>query len=163
MTTKADYTEDEWAALRLAPILAGMAVSLADPGGPLEAPGEIVATVRAVADTPPTGETELAGAVATDVRELAEHRGGLAAELHLEPRTAGLRVHDELARVNAILAAKSTPEEAAAFKRWLLEAARHAAEASKGGGLQGPGVGRVSEADHHALDELAQLLAVPPA
>ena len=36
MTTKADYTDEEWAALRRAPLVAGLAVSFADPGGPIE-------------------------------------------------------------------------------------------------------------------------------
>ena len=43
MTTKADYTEDEWAALRRATTVAGFAVSLADPGGPIELTKESVA------------------------------------------------------------------------------------------------------------------------
>jgi len=37
MTTKADYTTEEWARLERAPIVAGLAISLADPGGPIVA------------------------------------------------------------------------------------------------------------------------------
>ena len=33
MTTKADYADDEWVRLRRAPFVAGMAISIADPGG----------------------------------------------------------------------------------------------------------------------------------
>ena len=33
MTAKADYTDEEWNRLRRAPFVAGMAISLADPGG----------------------------------------------------------------------------------------------------------------------------------
>ena len=36
MTSKADYTEDEWVRLRRAPLVAGLAISIADPGGPIE-------------------------------------------------------------------------------------------------------------------------------
>src|SRR5919204_366868 len=49
MTTEADFTEEEWARLKRAPFVAGMAISLADPGGPIEAglmhpkPAEVVA------------------------------------------------------------------------------------------------------------------------
>ena len=52
MTTKADYTEEEWAALRRAPTVAGFAVSLSDPGGPIEMSKESIAALRA-AGTPP--------------------------------------------------------------------------------------------------------------
>ena len=36
MTAKADYTDEEWAALARSPIVAGFAITLADPGGPIE-------------------------------------------------------------------------------------------------------------------------------
>ena len=36
MTSKA-FTEEEWMRLKRAPFVAGMAISLADPGGPIEA------------------------------------------------------------------------------------------------------------------------------
>ena len=150
MTARADYTDAEWAALRRAPVLAGVSIGLADPGGPLESEDDLMAIVRAVAETP-AGEGELAGAVASDVRDLAEHRLSPVAELSLAPRTAELEIRDQLARVNAILAAKATPREAAAFKRWVLDAARRAAG------------GRVSDAERRALDSVADLLAVPQA
>ena len=34
MTSKAEFSEDEWTRLKRAPFVAGMAISLADPGGP---------------------------------------------------------------------------------------------------------------------------------
>jgi hypothetical protein len=37
MTSRADFTDQEWARLGRAPLLAGLAVSLSDPGGPIEA------------------------------------------------------------------------------------------------------------------------------
>ena len=46
MTTKADYTDEEWVALRRAPLLAGLAVSLADPGGPIELTKEALAILK---------------------------------------------------------------------------------------------------------------------
>ena len=47
MTTKADFTDEEWTRLKRAPFVAGMGVSLADPGGPIEAGKETLATLRA--------------------------------------------------------------------------------------------------------------------
>ena len=37
VTTKSDFSEEEWSRIVRAPFVAGLAVSLADPGGPIEA------------------------------------------------------------------------------------------------------------------------------
>jgi hypothetical protein len=55
MTTKADFTDEEWARLERAPIVAGMAISLADPGGPIEAVKESVAAIRTVTEAAQSG------------------------------------------------------------------------------------------------------------
>ena len=36
MTSRQDFSEEEWARIRRAPLVAGLAISLADPGGPIE-------------------------------------------------------------------------------------------------------------------------------
>jgi hypothetical protein len=43
VTTKSDFTEDEWSEVVRAPFVAGMAITLADPGGPIEATKETMA------------------------------------------------------------------------------------------------------------------------
>ena len=48
MTTRNDFTEEEWVRLGRAPLVAGMAISLADPGGPIEAIKESSAAIRTV-------------------------------------------------------------------------------------------------------------------
>ena len=48
MTSKADFTDEEWTCLKRAPFVAGMAISLADPGGPIEALKETSATLGLV-------------------------------------------------------------------------------------------------------------------
>ncbi|MFL6044130.1 MAG: hypothetical protein ACJ72M_03325 [Propionibacteriaceae bacterium] len=37
MTTKSDFSEEEWSRIMRAPFLAGLAISLADPSGRIEA------------------------------------------------------------------------------------------------------------------------------
>ena len=44
---------------------------------------------------------------------------------------------DELREVKAIVAAKATPEETAAFGAWLVVSAQAAADAAKEGGFMG--------------------------
>ena len=48
MTSRADFTDEEWARLGRAPLLAGLAVSLSDPGGPIEAVKESGAALKTV-------------------------------------------------------------------------------------------------------------------
>jgi hypothetical protein len=48
MTSKAHFTDEEWTRLKRAPFVAGMAISLADPGGPVEALKETSATLKTV-------------------------------------------------------------------------------------------------------------------
>ena len=55
MTTKADFTEEEWVRLGRAPLVAGMAISLADPGGPIEAK-ESSAAIKTVLEAAQTGK-----------------------------------------------------------------------------------------------------------
>ena len=59
MTTKNDFTEEEWIRVRRAPFVAGMAISLADPGGPIELAKESTASLKS-ATNPPTREQLLA-------------------------------------------------------------------------------------------------------
>ena len=69
---------------------------------------------------------------------------------------------DELARAAAIVSEKGTPEEAEAFRAWLLECAQRAAEAAKEGGFMGFNAVLVSEGEERMLAELASTLGVEP-
>jgi hypothetical protein len=124
MTSSKDFTDEEWARIRRAPIVAGVAISLADPGGPIELAKETAATLRS-ATLPPSQE-----------------------------------VLEELRAVNELLTAKATPEEAEAFRRWLLAAAQAAANAGKEGGFLGFGAERVSAGERRMLDQVRAVLGM---
>ena len=161
MTTKADYTEDEWAALRRATTVAGFAVSLADPGGPIELTKESVASMKA-AGAPPTDD-ELLVAVSQDALAQQQQRHNVMKELDLKAATVREQVVEELGRVNEILDAKATPEEAAAFRQWILQAAQASADAAKEGGFMGIGATRVSEGEKAMIAKLGEVLGVESA
>ena len=69
MTTKSDFTEDEWTRVVRAPMVAGMAISLADPGGPIEATKETMASIKS-ATNPPSRE-QLLAEVALEIQAMA--------------------------------------------------------------------------------------------
>ncbi len=161
MTTKADYTDGEWATLRRAPQVAGFAVTLADPGGPIELTKETMASLKAVGKPP--GTEELVVAVSQDALAQAQSHHNVVKELDLKASTAREQIVDELRKTNDILAAKATPEEAATFRAWILEAAQDAAEAAKEGGFLGIGAVRVSEGEEKMLAQLREILGLPAA
>jgi hypothetical protein len=162
MTSKADYDEEEWTRLRRAPFVAGLAISMADPGGPIEMAKETMATLRA-ATTSPSPE-ELLVAVAQDIASMMNRKQNPLKGFKPESAAlAGKMVLDELKAVNEIATAKATPEEADAFRRWLLTVAQAAADAAKEGGFMGFGAELVSQGELRMLGELRATLGVPEA
>lgn len=161
MTTKADFTDEEWTRLERAPFVAGMAISLADPGGPIEALKESMATIKTVAEAAQSGgHGELADAVAKSVAEkLHQRHNPLSGFKPPKGAMAGEAILEELRAVNELVTQKAAPEEAAGFREWLLEAARRASEAAKEGGFMGFKAERVSEGEQRMLDKLAEALA----
>ena len=165
MTSKADFTEEEWTRLKRAPFLAGMAISLADPGGPIEAVKETAATLKTVTGAAEKGgRGELVDAIATEVvADVRLRKSPLAGFKPSKGANAGVEILDELAEVNRIVAQKGAPEDAVALRDWLLATAQEAANAAKEGGFMGFHAERVSEGEQRMLDRLGEVLAVPSA
>jgi hypothetical protein len=160
MTTKADFTEEEWARLGRAPLVAGLAISLADPGGPIEALKESVASLKTILEAAEGGgHGELVDEVAKDVAARARERQNPLAGFHPKGATASQEILDELRDVNALVTEKATPEEAADFREYLLTAAQRAADAAKEGGFMGFGAKQVSEGEERMLARLREVLA----
>jgi hypothetical protein len=164
MTSKADFTDEEWVRLKRAPFVAGMAISLADPGGPIEAVKETAATLKTVRGAEGGGSGELAGAIARDVvAEAGQRKNPLGGFKPTSGANAGVEILDELGAVNRILSEKASPQDAAAVREWLLAAAQEAADAAKEGGFMGFHAERVSEGEQRMLDSLRDALAAPAA
>src|SRR4051794_22389567 len=154
VTTKDDFTEDEWIRVVRAPMVAGMAITLADPGGPIEATKETMATVRA-ATNPPSREQLLAEVALELQSEVQQHHNPLKG---FKPagtgRSPGELVLAELQAVGGIVASKATAEEGAAFGGWLVAVAQAAADAAKEGGFLGFHAERVSEREQSMLEQV---------
>ena len=74
MTTRADFSEEEWATLVRSPMVAGMAITLADPGGPIEVVKETSAVLKFAIGSTGEQRDDLVGELARSLREMAEQR-----------------------------------------------------------------------------------------
>ncbi len=154
MTLKADFPEDEWTRVVRAPLVAGLSISLADPGGPIESAKESMAMIKS-ATNPPTHE-QLLTEVALDIQSQvqAKHNPLKGYKPTGGPTTPGEQILAELKDVQAIVTSRATPEEAAAFGQWLVTTAQAAADAAKDGGFMGFGAQQVSDREQAMLDQV---------
>ena len=159
MTTKDAFTEEEWARLERAPVVASMAISLADPGGPIEAVKESMAAIKTIKEAAETADQELVKEVARSVAQKMQNRKSPIGDFKPRGALAGQEILDELRAVNELVTQKATPEEAAAFREWLLTSAKRAAEAAKEGGFMGFKAERVSEGEQQMLEKLGEALS----
>lgn len=163
MADKTSFTKEEWTLLLQSPVIAGMAITAADPSGLWGLMKESFAAGGALAQAKSdTGANALVKAVATDFTTSegrSAAREGLQSELtgskpaEIKEKSVAL-----LRNVSALLAAKA-PADAAAFKQWLQQISQHTAEAAtEGGSLFGIGGVQVSDAEKATLTEISSAL-----
>ena len=145
-----------------APMLAGIAVTAAEPGGLWGAVKESAAVAGALGRGEGRGRGDaligeiVAAYETSEGRDLA--RGVLKAEARgKKPAEVVDAAVSELQAVTALVAAKA-PGSAAAFKDWLKAIAGKVAEAGTEGGFLGFGGEKVSAAEKATLDRLATAL-----
>jgi len=164
MTERSDFTPEEWERLSRSPLVAGMAISLADPGGPIEALKETNAALKTVLEAAQTGDHgELVRAAASDVAEQAKHRHNPLSGFKPDGKDPREGILDELRAVNTLLVEKTSPEEREQFRDWLKAAAQASALAAKEGGFLGFHAERVSENEQQMLERLGEVFSDPAA
>jgi hypothetical protein len=157
MANKQSFAPEEWTKILESTMLAGMAVSSADPSGLWGLVKEGFASTLALAAAKSDAHSnELVKAVVADF-ETPEGRSTV--QQALRKRFTGAKPADVvqgsleiLREVSTILTAKA-PGDASAFKAWLTDISRKVAEASSEGG----GV-RVSDAEKATLAEISKAL-----
>ncbi len=128
MAGKTDFSAQEWGRILSAPLLAGLAVSLAEPSGLIGMLKEGMASAAV--------EAELSGDNRAEVKRRA--RAGLG-------------------EIGALLDAKA-PQDAPAFKGWLETIAGKVAAAASEGGFLGFGGVPVTDAERATIAEIAAAL-----
>ncbi|HEY3620822.1 MAG TPA: hypothetical protein VGL12_00175, partial [Roseiarcus sp.] len=165
MATKADFTPDEWKLLLQSPLIAGVAVSTAEPSGLIGMMRESMASARALiqAKTDPNADA-LVKAVAGEF-ETSEGRG--LAQDGVKTAISGAKAPADIV-AKALTALKATSAlldakgglDAAPFKTWLAGIAKSVAEAAPEGGFLGFGGTQVSEAEKATVVQIAGALGV---
>jgi hypothetical protein len=163
MAGKDDFTEQEWATLVRSPMVAGLAITIADPGGPIEVVKETSAVVKVVNITANEQRDDLVGHLAREVRAIAEQHHNPIGDFKPSGPDPKQGIVDEIASANAIVRAKATPEEAEAYGQWILECAQRAADAAKEGGFMGFHAERVSQGEKDMLARLSSALGIAAA
>ena len=159
MTSKADFTPEEWTTLRTAPAFVGSAMMAASPDGFLSSVREAFsmgsssfATLRSHENIPLLKE------IMTDKDKLIDD---MKAKLGTGGDAAARRtmLHAEaIASVKqaiAILMQKGTPEDVKAYRAWIAAVAEGVANAASSGGFLGFGGEKVSEAEKTFLGEVS--------
>ncbi len=159
MTTKDAFSNEEWVRVRRAPFVAGMAISLADPGGPFEVAKETMATLRS-ATNPPSRE-QLLTEVALELQAMTQRKENPLSDFKpAKDSPVGSQVLTELRAVCDIVEAKAAQDEYDGFRSWLVSTAEAAAAAAKEGGFMGFGAVQVSEGEKAMLEQLRSELDV---
>ena len=158
MTTKADFEAEEWEAIMLLPTRVTFAVMISGTPGPIQVVHETGVFAKHVTEEPDDAN-ELVDAIVNEYRVNKEAPKAAAPE----KETMATYRDDAIAscrQVNDILGAKSTADEAAGYKAWVIGLGRKVAEASKEGGFLGIGGTRVSTEEEATLSEAAAALGV---
>ncbi len=176
MTTQADYTEEEYQTLVMAIAQAGMAVAMASYSG-------IWGTLKEVMSSATSAVKEAQHAyqgnelVQDIVAKLSDKESGLQDELKARAEADQANVdkskskEEMMAEViekalasvkeaGEIVDAKTSAEEAAGYKQWLVAIATDVASASKEGGFLGIGGTRVSEEETVMIGRVKEVLGV---
>ena len=162
MTTKDDFTAEEWAQLENAPIYAGMGIITADPAV-TSIFKESAALAKAMVQNPvPESAPDLVGGIVTEYQKKAENKEKFE-EPHFDtkdPEEIMQQIYDYVAGAGAIVDEKATAEEAQGYKEWLMGVSQAVAEAGKEGGFLGIGAVRVSDEEKVVLANYSKTLGL---
>lgn len=159
MSTKTDYTDEEWTLLLKTPALAGIAVVTVAPSGPIGVFKELSSMgkwILGAGENAPAGT--LVAEIVEDIRAIAERKRPAPPDEKIPPAELKTRVLANLKQAVAILSAKATPPDSEAYKQWILDVAANIARAAKEGTVFGFGGTPVSDAERDVLREIAEAL-----
>ena len=162
MSIKDQFTAGEWRQVIQAPMLAGLAVTAADPSGLWSTLKEGSGIARSMI------EAKMGAAGASLLQDIAAafetSEGRRTAQDEVkelfrgkQPAEASQAAVARLGDIAALVAAKA-PDQADAFKGWLRQTAQKVAEAGTEGGFLGFGGVKVSDSEKQTLADIDRVL-----
>ncbi len=163
MTTKADYTADEWNIIMQSPMAAAMVVMFASPSNPVGLAQETFAVSKMLAEN--VGKPSGVGLIDAVAEQIKDAEGRKAAQPPRPEVGADLTALKDYAlgtlrQLNDLLVAKAPADEATSFRQWILATAQRVAGAAKEGGFLGIGGTSVSAEETAAIAEVERTLGI---
>jgi hypothetical protein len=141
MTTKADFTDEEWNVIREGPPAAGVLVLMAQGGGSFRETWALAKSYTEARKQP--GQSQLLDELASEKPDVERH------STREEQESEGLK---GLSEAIALLEQKATPEDVEAYRAFVLAVARRVAEAHEEEGQP------ISAAEQAAIDKVASTI-----
>ncbi len=160
MTTKADFTTEEWNDILEAPMTAAMYIIMASPSlfGSIKETFSVAKSIAVEAQK--SSQNELLGDLLAEFKDKEATKEAQPEFSSKDPAVMKKEASQALEAVVAVLDEKATPEESSGIQTWLYQLAVNTANASKEGGFLGIGAVRVSDTEKTALEELASVFHV---
>lgn len=162
MSVRQKFTDEEWESIIQSPMLAGLAITAADPGGLWSTIKESAGVARSLMEAKSEADADTLPAVISATFQQPE--GRRAAQDGIKTLFAGKKPAEmtelavgRLAEIRALVEAKA-PEHAQAYKQFVRATAEKVAEAGKEGGFLGFGGETVSEAEKKTLADIDRAL-----
>ena len=150
------FARDEWELLTTLPRRVLIAATSAEADTQRRTVAEGLAGIEAIA-AGRSSESALVREVVTAI--YAEEDADAPTAEEFDDRTAGIAQTLAACRhATALLSARGTPSDAAAYRSWLTDVAAAVCGAAKTGGVLGIGGARISVAERRFLDELRDSL-----
>jgi hypothetical protein len=164
MTSRGDFTSEEWALLVALPREAAIAAAVADADDPLDATKAIVAAFKElVAGAATYPDNALIADVLLELRTGQEGPEDQSETIEVDAAQRDRQLAgalDHARRANETLRATADPDEADEYRTWILAIGREAVRAATSGGFLGIGAERVTETEAEFMGKLRAALGV---
>jgi hypothetical protein len=162
MSIKDKFTEQEWQELMQAPMLAGIAVTAADPGGLWGAVKESSSVARSLIEAKSSPDPDSLPTIISASLEDSEGRRVTQQNLlqlvkGRKPAEVSAAAVERLREIDELIAAKA-PDQTGTYRQFVRTTAQNVAEASKEGGFLGFGGETISDAEKKTLEDIDRAL-----
>jgi len=161
MTTRADYTDEEWTYITSAPMMAGMYISAVGGSGTIDNIGKTAALAHAVGELVHRGSAnELIGTLIDEINRNEKEmlRRGTASAIDVKTLDAlHVATLEALQKASAVLS-RAKRAEVAEYKALVMSLSQRVAQAGKEGGFLGAGSTPMSEGEVRAIQEIGAAL-----